>query len=52
LTGKGIIANVKDLAPRWLVGIRRGEANTFNIAAVLAAMSEAPWLVTRFRMRQ
>ena len=48
VTGKGIIANVKDFAPRWmlisLVSILV-IANTFNIAADLAAMGEALSLV-------
>ena len=48
MTGKGIIANVKDFAPRWmlisLVSILV-IANTFNIAADLAAMGEALSLV-------
>jgi Mn2+/Fe2+ NRAMP family transporter len=41
VTGKGIIANVKDFAPRWLVVSLASIlviANTFNIAADLAAM--------------
>jgi Mn2+/Fe2+ NRAMP family transporter len=40
VTGKGIIANVKDFAPRWLVislVAMLVMANTFNIAADLAA---------------
>jgi NRAMP (natural resistance-associated macrophage protein)-like metal ion transporter len=48
VTGKGIIANVKDFAPRWLVialVIMLVIANTFNIAADLAAMGEALSLV-------
>ena len=48
LTGKGIIANVKDFAPRWLVIALVSMlvmANTFNIAADLAAMGEALSLV-------
>jgi Mn2+/Fe2+ NRAMP family transporter len=47
-TGKGIIANVKDFAPRWLVISLVSilvVANTFNIAADLAAMGEALSLV-------
>ena len=43
VTGKGIIANVKDFAPRWLVVSLVAMlvmANTFNIAADLAAMGE------------
>src|SRR6202142_889993 len=48
VTGKGIIANVKDFAPRWLVISLVSIlviANTFNIAADLAAMGEALSLV-------
>ncbi len=48
VTGKGIIANVKDFAPRWLVISLVSVlvmANTFNIAADLAAMGEALSLV-------
>ena len=48
VTGKGIIANVKDFAPRWLVIALVSMlvmANTFNIAADLAAMGEALSLV-------
>jgi NRAMP (natural resistance-associated macrophage protein)-like metal ion transporter len=48
VTGKGIIANVKDFAPRRLVislVIILVIANTFNIAADLAAMGEALSLV-------
>src|ERR1700724_2634541 len=48
VTGKGIIANVKDFAPRWLViplVSMLVMANTFNIAADLAAMGEALSLV-------
>jgi hypothetical protein len=48
VTGKGIIANVKDFAPRWLVIALVSmlvTANTFNIAADLAAMGEALSLV-------
>jgi hypothetical protein len=40
VTGKGIVANVKDLAPRWVVVSLVSLlvlANTFNIAADLAA---------------
>src|SRR6187431_409108 len=40
VTGKGIIANVRDFAPRWLVVSLVATlvmANTFNIAADLAA---------------
>src|SRR5476649_650795 len=48
VTGKGIIANVKDFAPRWLVISLVSllvAANTFNIAADIAAMGEALSLV-------
>ena len=48
VTGKGIIANVRDFAPRWLVIVvvtLLVIANTFNIAADLAAMGEALSLV-------
>ena len=48
VTGKGIIANVKDFAPRWLVislVAMLVMANTFNIAADLAAMGAALSLV-------
>jgi NRAMP (natural resistance-associated macrophage protein)-like metal ion transporter len=48
VTGKGIIANVKDFTPRWLVISLVSilvMANTFNIAADLAAMGEALSLV-------
>src|SRR5580658_4536346 len=48
VTGKGIIANVKDFAPRWLVISLVAllvMANTFNIAADLAAMGESLSLV-------
>jgi Mn2+/Fe2+ NRAMP family transporter len=48
VTGKGIIANVKDFAPRWLVlslVTMLVIANTFNIAADLAAMGAALSLV-------
>jgi NRAMP (natural resistance-associated macrophage protein)-like metal ion transporter len=48
VTGKGIIANVKDFAPRWLVlslVAMLVTANTFNIAADLAAMGAALSLV-------
>ena len=43
VTGKGIIANVSDFAPRWLVISLVSVlvmANTFNIAADLAAMAK------------
>ena len=48
MTGKGIIANVRDFAPRWLVISLVATlvmANTFNIAADLAAMGESLSLV-------
>ena len=48
VTGKGIVANVKELAPRWVVISLVSLlvlANTFNIAADLAAMGEALSLV-------
>jgi Mn2+/Fe2+ NRAMP family transporter len=48
VTGKGIVANVKHFAPRWLVISLMSllvMANTFNIAADLAAMGEALPLV-------
>ncbi|WP_439410055.1 NRAMP family divalent metal transporter [Bradyrhizobium sp. DASA03076] len=48
VTGKGLAANVKELAPRWIVMALVGllvAANTFNIAADIAAMAEALSLV-------
>src|ERR1700693_5703120 len=48
VTGKGLAANVMALAPRWLVlGLvfLLVAANTFNIAADIAAMGEALSLV-------
>jgi NRAMP (natural resistance-associated macrophage protein)-like metal ion transporter len=48
VTGKSIVANVKDFAPRWVVISLVSllvMANTFNIAADLAAMGEALSLV-------
>jgi NRAMP (natural resistance-associated macrophage protein)-like metal ion transporter len=48
VTGKRIIANVKDFAPRWLVTSLVAMlvmANTFNIATDLAAMGESLSLV-------
>src|SRR4051812_9390755 len=48
VTGKGLAANVMELAPRWLVlGLvfLLVAANTFNIAADIAAMAEALSLV-------
>jgi NRAMP (natural resistance-associated macrophage protein)-like metal ion transporter len=48
VTGKGLAANVMELAPRWLVLALVAllvAANTFNIAADIAAMAEALSLV-------
>src|SRR5262245_14877883 len=48
VTGKGIIANVREIAPRWLVLALLTlllAANIFNIAADFAAMGEALALV-------
>jgi Mn2+/Fe2+ NRAMP family transporter len=48
VTGKGLAANVKELAPRWTVLLLVSllvAANTFNIAADIAAMGEALSLV-------
>ena len=48
VTGKGLAANVMELAPRWLVlalVFLLVGANTFNIAADIAAMGEALSLV-------
>ncbi len=48
VTGKGLAANMKDVAPRWLVLsliLLLVLANTFNIAADIAAMGEALSLV-------
>ena len=48
VTGKGLAANVKELAPRWsvlLLVFLLVAANTFNIAADIAAMAEALSLV-------
>src|SRR6478752_2500509 len=48
VTGKGLAANVMEVAPRWLVlGLifLLVAANTFNIAADIAAMGEALSLV-------
>jgi len=48
VTGKGLAANVMELAPRWLVLALVGLlvlANTFNIAADIAAMGESLSLV-------
>ena len=48
VTGKGLAANVMELAPRWIVMSLVGllvAANTFNIAADIAAMAEALSLV-------
>ena len=47
-TGRGLAANVMELAPRWVVlalVFLLVAANTFNIAADIAAMGEALWLV-------
>src|SRR3984957_7997398 len=47
-TGRGLAANVMELAPRWVVlalVFLLVAANTFNIAADIAAMSEALTLV-------
>src|SRR4030088_2681984 len=49
VTGKGLAANVMELAPRWLVlalVFLLVVANTFNIAADIAAMGESLSLVT------
>jgi NRAMP (natural resistance-associated macrophage protein)-like metal ion transporter len=48
VTGKGLAANVMELAPRWLVLVLvflLVVANTFNIAADIAAMGESLSLV-------
>src|ERR1700757_4557152 len=48
VTGKGLAANVMEIAPRWLVlalVFLLVAANTFNIAADIAAMAEALSLV-------
>src|SRR5438270_7728510 len=48
VTGKGLAANVMELAPRWLVLtliLLLVVANTFNIAADIAAMGESLSLV-------
>jgi NRAMP (natural resistance-associated macrophage protein)-like metal ion transporter len=48
VTGKGLAANVMEIAPRWLVlalVFLLVAANTFNIAADIAAMGEALTLV-------
>jgi NRAMP (natural resistance-associated macrophage protein)-like metal ion transporter len=48
VTGKGLAANVMELAPRWLVLVLvflLVAANTFNIAADIAAMGESLSLV-------
>lgn len=48
VTGRGLAANVMELAPRWVVWILvflLVAANTFNIAADIAAMGEALALV-------
>jgi len=51
VTGKGIVANVKDFTPRWVVISLVSllvMANPFNIAADLAAMGEVLSLVNRW----
>jgi len=48
VTGKGLAANIMELAPRWLVlalVFLLVAANTFNIAADIAAMGEALSLI-------
>jgi NRAMP (natural resistance-associated macrophage protein)-like metal ion transporter len=48
VTGKGLAANVMELAPRWLVltlVFLLVAANTFNVAADIAAMAESLSLV-------
>src|SRR5438270_5279671 len=48
VTGKGLAANVMEVAPRWLVLtliLLLVSANTFNIAADISAMGEALTLV-------
>lgn len=48
VTGKGLAANVTEIAPRWAVAalvLLLVGANTFNIAADIAAMAEALSLV-------
>ena len=48
VTGRGLVANVMELAPRWIVLALISllvVANTFNIAADIAAMGEALSLV-------
>jgi NRAMP (natural resistance-associated macrophage protein)-like metal ion transporter len=48
VTGKGLAANVKEVAPRWsvlLLVFLLVAANTFNIAADIAAMAESLSLV-------
>ena len=48
VTGKGLAANLKEIAPRWsvlLLVFLLVAANTFNIAADIAAMGEALSLV-------
>jgi NRAMP (natural resistance-associated macrophage protein)-like metal ion transporter len=48
VTGKGLAANVAEIAPRWLVLVLiflLVAANTFNIAADIAAMGESLALV-------
>src|SRR5437870_6660946 len=48
VTGKGVAANAKELYPRWIVLVLVAlliVANTINIAADVAAMGEALFLV-------
>jgi NRAMP (natural resistance-associated macrophage protein)-like metal ion transporter len=48
VTGKGLAASALEVAPRWLVVVLIAllvAANVFNIAADIAAMGEALWLV-------
>lgn len=48
VTGKGIAANAKDVAPNWIVlglVVLLLAANTINIAADIAAMAEALYLL-------
>jgi len=50
VTGKGLAANVVQIAPRWMVLALISllvAANTFNIAADIAAMGESLALVMR-----
>src|SRR5438874_3072262 len=48
VTGKGIVANAREFAPRWLILGLVGllvAANTINIASDIAAMGEALYLI-------